>query len=56
MLVELDGSAIDDALAGAAMPRGCIENFLLAHHAGKHLFWLDSDHRRVPRSRPAGAT
>jgi hypothetical protein len=41
MLIEIDGSAIGDALAGSARTRECIENLLHAHQAGKHVVWLD---------------
>src|SRR3954463_34844 len=43
MLIEIDGSAIDDARQGAVTSRECIENCLLAHHAGSHVIWLDRD-------------
>jgi hypothetical protein len=41
MLIEIDGSAIDDALPGSVKSRECLENFLHAHYAGRHVVCLD---------------
>ncbi|AUX44766.1 uncharacterized protein SOCE26_062340 [Sorangium cellulosum] len=50
MLIEVDGSAIEDAAAtgkSSAVSRECIENLLLAHHAGKHVVAIGPDPIRV---------
>jgi hypothetical protein len=43
MLIEIDGSAIADALASggtSTRSRECIENLLLAHHTAKHVVMI----------------
>lgn len=40
MLIELDGTACNDALSGAPRSRECIENLLRAHRAGRHVVCL----------------
>jgi len=45
MLIEIDSSAVDDATGTgvtALRSRECIENLLLAHHASKHVVWVES--------------
>ncbi len=44
MLIEIDGSAVDDAIGkggSAEKSRECIENLLLAHRTGKHIVSID---------------
>lgn len=46
MIIEIDSSAVDDALGhgtSAQTSRECIENLLLAHHDGKHIVGLEKD-------------
>jgi hypothetical protein len=43
MLIEIDSTSTDDALGGTARSRDCIENFLRAHDARKHVVWLDRE-------------
>jgi hypothetical protein len=46
VLIEIDASAIDDAVAGTAMSRECIENLLRGHRAGRHVVCLDPEQLR----------
>ncbi|HSN99150.1 MAG TPA: hypothetical protein VLS89_12735 [Candidatus Nanopelagicales bacterium] len=47
MLIEIDGSAVEDAVqtsGSQAVSRDCIENLLLAHHDGKHVVYIKPEH------------
>jgi hypothetical protein len=52
MLIEIDASACADALAGSVTSRACIDNFLRAHQAGKHVVWLDREQARTLEAVP----